>query len=677
MEKPFSAYRGDGPYAFVCYAHDDSAIVYPELQYLRGRGVNVWYDEGIPAGSNWRAHIGGVLDGATQVLFYVSQASVSSDHCNREINYALDEGKHIVPVLLDDTPLPADLKMGLSRVQMIHRRELSADAYQRALAQALTASTTSGIEAGSVQTTQTGAQAPAGRRKWMAIAVALIVVGAFAVYKLGQGPGRPEDQSTIKPAELTTTPADKSSIAVLPFVNMSSDPEQEYFSDGISEELLNLLAKNPELKVISRSSAFTFKGKDIDIPTVAERLGVAHVLEGAVRKSGNTVRITAQLIDAETDTHLWSETYDRQLTDIFAIQDEIAGEVVEALNLTLFGTPATKREPNLDAYALYLQGRHLKNTPTPENLEQAEAMLKQALNLDPNYADAWIELADVYGTMRNFGIMARDEARRLNHEALERARGIDPENADIYGQLAFEAIVEDRDLTSAVRQLQRGLALDPTNLNLIQAAAGLALNLGRLSDAASLAEYHTARDPLCAFCFALRGLIYMLQGRPDDAAAAYETYGLVGGDDPGGNAARALVLLLQGKHEASLAMWTRVTPGHLFRVYGETITYYSMGREAEFATRFRELKDQFGGDYPTMVARVYAWMGDVDTAFEWLDRYTPGQPQLGPVIVNHFEFLSVEFQPLHDDPRWHAHLQRLGVAPEQLAAIEFDISPPK
>ena len=195
---------------------------------------------------------------------------------------------------------------------------------------------------------------------------------------------------------------------------MSSDPEQEYFSDGISEELLNLLAKNPELKVISRSSAFTFKGKDIDIPTVAERLGVAHVLEGSVRKSGNTVRITAQLIDAETDTHLWSETYDRQLTDIFAIQDEIAGEVVEALNLTLFGTPATKKEPNLDAYALYLQGRHLAETSarSQKDLEQAQAMLKQALALDPNYADAWIELADVYGSMRFIGAMARDQAQR-------------------------------------------------------------------------------------------------------------------------------------------------------------------------------------------------------------------------------------------------------------------------
>ena len=167
----------------------------------------------------------------------------------------------------------------------------------------------------------------------------------------------------------------------------------------------------------------------------------------------------------------------------------------------------------------------------------------------------------------------------------------------------------------------------------------------------------------------------MLQGRLDEAAAAYETYELVG-PVSGFTSVGALVMLLQGKHEASLATWERLSPG-LFRTYGEAITLYSMGRDEEFAARFQALKDQYGADYPTMVARVYAWMGDVDSAFEWLDRYTPGQPELGQVIVNHMEFLSVEFQPLHDDPRWQAWLQRLGAAPEQLAAIEFDISLPK
>ena len=465
------------------------------------------------------------------------------------------------------------------------------------------------------------------------------------------------------------------SIAVLPFVNMSSDAEQEYFSDGISEELLNLLAKNPKLKVISRSSAFTFKGKDIDIPTVAKRLGVAHVLEGSVRKSGNTVRITAQLIDAETDSHLWSATYDRELTDIFAIQDEIAAQVVDALNLTLFGTPVTRKEPNLDAYALYLQGRHLTRASFG-SFEQAEALLKQALALDPDYAEAWIELAEVYGNMRFEGTMARDQAQPLIHVAIERARAIDPENPAIYVRLANDAVLEERDLASAARYLKRGLALDPTNLVLIQAAAGLALNLGRVADAVALMEYVWARDPLCLDCSFQLSMVYLLQDRLDEAAATYTTFELVGGGGGNSNLIPAFLLLLQGKHEASLARWGLANLGP-FRAYGETITLYSMGRDEEFAAKFQAFRDQYGAKYPTHMARIYAWMGDVDSAFEWLDRYTPGQPELGQVVANHWEFQSVEFRPLHDDPRWHAYLQRLGVAPEQLASIEFEISLPK
>ena len=186
------------------------------------------------------------------------------------------------------------------------------------------------------------------------------------------------------------------SIAVLPFVNMSDDASNEYFSDGISEELLNLLTKIPELRVISRSSAFSYKGKGIDIPTIAAQLNVTHVLEGSVRKAGNRVRITAQLIEARTDTHLWSETYDRSLDNIFAIQDEIATAVVEQLKVVLLHDAPIARETNPEAYALYLQGLHLRRQNTARSLEQAQTLLQQALASDPGYAAAWDELSSVY-----------------------------------------------------------------------------------------------------------------------------------------------------------------------------------------------------------------------------------------------------------------------------------------
>ena len=674
MDKPFSAYQGDEPYVFVCYAHDDAGTVYPELERLRDAGINVWYDEGIPPGSNWRAQVGGALDGAEKVLFYTSNASMASDHCNREINYALDEDKSIVPVLLDDSAMPADLKMGLSRVQMIHKLELSEDAYMRTLTGALSG-------AGPERDEQAAANArPKTRTGTNARAV---LVGAFVVIVVGTAylfyAYDPATLTTSKyvpqTTEVTQMSAVKRSIAVLPFVNMSSDPEQEYFSDGISEELLNLLAKNPDLKVISRSSAFTFKGKDVDIPTVAAQLGVAHVLEGSVRKAGNRVRITAQLIDAETDSHLWSATYDRELDDVFAIQDEIAGEVVEQLNVTLFGMSLSKKDINVEAYTLYLHARHLSDLGTGESLESAETMLKQVLAVEPDYGDAWLQLAKVYFRQGQLSALPREQVERRSKQALERARVLDPENAGVHATLALDAMHVQRDLASAARHLAYAIALEPTNQDVLMAASDLALNLGRLDDARAFSEYVTTRDPLCSSCFAGLGSIYMLQGKLDLAAEALETANLIGTPFNESNLVAALILLLQGELEMSLATWAKASPGP-FRTYGQAITLYSMGREAEFAAKFEEMKEQFGADFPTMVARVYAWMGDKDSAFEWLGRYHVEHPELGPVIGNYWELLSVELHGLHDDPRWLEHLRRLGIAPEQLAAFEFNVPLP-
>ena len=196
-------------------------------------------------------------------------------------------------------------------------------------------------------------------------------------------------------ASIEDTNPDEKSIAVLPFINMSSDPEQEYFSDGITEEVLNLLAKTPELKVTSRSSVFSLKGQPIDIPTVAAKLGVAHILEGSVRKAGNRVRITAQLIEAGSDVHMWSETYDRELDDIFAIQDEIAQEVVKALHIQLLGDAPTATSTNVEAYQLYLRGNHFATLDTRESLESSIAAYREAIALDANFAPPWEGLSRV------------------------------------------------------------------------------------------------------------------------------------------------------------------------------------------------------------------------------------------------------------------------------------------
>ncbi len=236
--------------------------------------------------------------------------------------------------------------------------------------------------------------------------------------------------------EVIETHAGEPSIAVLPFANMSDDASNEFFADGITEELLNLLAKIPELEVTSRTSAFQFKGKEIDIPTVARLLGVDHVLEGSVRKSGMKVRITAQLIDAGTDKHVWSETYDRELDDIFAIQDEIARKVVDELHLTLLGEVPKVRPTNTEAYSLYLEGLHYLDLDGPEHWPRAQVLFEKALEIDPEYAPAWFGKAQAIRETANWGNYELAEGTRLARQWSERALELDPALTEAWALLA-------------------------------------------------------------------------------------------------------------------------------------------------------------------------------------------------------------------------------------------------
>jgi TolB-like protein len=271
------------------------------------------------------------------------------------------------------------------------------------------------------------------------------------------------------------------SIAVLPFVNMSDDASNEYFSDGISEELLNLLAQIPELRVIARTSSFSYKGKDVKVADLARELKVQHVLEGSVRKTGNRVRITAQLIEARSDTHLWSETYDRTLDDIFVIQDEIAGSVVDALKLTLFGA-APRAEPiDPEAYALYLQAVHIGNQYTAEAFEQSNEMLKQVLDMAPNYARAWRFLARNYDAQALRGLLPSEESKALAREALDQALAFDPDLAEAHCLLGIFA-ARDNDMVAAAQHILRGLSLEPNNPIVLGYSALLLSTLGRLDE---------------------------------------------------------------------------------------------------------------------------------------------------------------------------------------------------
>ncbi|MCH8958075.1 MAG: tetratricopeptide repeat protein [Proteobacteria bacterium] len=463
------------------------------------------------------------------------------------------------------------------------------------------------------------------------------------------------------------------SIAVLPFVNMSSDPEQAYFADGISEELLNLLAKIPQLRVTSRSSAFAFRGDDINIPEVAEKLNVAYILEGSVRKAGNQVRITVQLIEARSDTHLWSETYDRPLDDIFAIQDDVAAKVVDQLRITLLGELPKATRANVLAYALYLQAKQIVKLQIVDEFPKAEAMLKRALEIDPTYVDALVELMLVYSSPQiESDWKERDELRVLYFETRDSILALDPDNPKLNAIIALEKIFNNEPVAAA-KLLEAVLAIDPSNLKALFGSALVASDLGKFDLAIRIYEYLAERDPLNLWIHWNLGWTYLVAGRIEDALHSHAIAISLNPDAESGRWKSGLIKLVAGDPAGALADFELEIHAP-YRLHGTILALHDLGREEESAAALRELLDVQDNEkiWPYGLARLYAWLGNADEAFRFMRLATEVYPgSVGDAATNPL------YQKLHDDPRWHEVLLEIGAAPEQLAAIEFNVALPE
>jgi len=502
-----------------------------------------------------------------------------------------------------------------------------------------------------------------------------LALGYFAFDKFILDPVEDEQiaQSALqegRSAALTESYGDNS-IAVLPFVNMSSDPEQEYFSDGISEELLNLLAKIPELRVISRSSAFSFKGKDIDIPTIAGQLNVAHILEGSVRKAGNQVRITTQLIDARSDTHLWSETYDRTFDDIFAVQNEIAVAVVENLKIAILGEIQQIQEASPEAYALYLQGRHLMNLSTSDGLERAAATLKKSLEIDPNYSPTWLELGRAYDRMSALRVMSSEEARPLARDAINRALELSPNSGRVHDSLAWRYFYYAGDMGLAAAHFERAMELDPTNTNIIGNVSIFLSAIGRSKEAIRFGEHQVSRDPANAVAHNNLGIRYRYAGQFDKTESAFLTALTLNPGFIGANYEIGVAQLMKPDFAAAERAFERES-AEVFAQIGLAMTAYTRKNVALSDQIIDELTQSYGDRLAYYVAQILAFRGEVDEAFEWLDKARLAIDRGLVSIINEPLFAN-----LHDDPRWYPFLESIGKSPAQLAAIEFDVALPE
>ncbi len=354
-----------------------------------------------------------------------------------------------------------------------------------------------------------------GRKLDFAIIAALVLALVYFAYD--EFVIEPAQESDSAPEIIATE--DQQSIAVLPFVNMSSDPEQEYFSDGLSEEILNLLAKVPELKVIGRTSSFSFKGKNEDLRIIGQALGVTTLLEGSVRKSGDRVRITAQLIDVSDGAHIWSETYDRTMTDIFAVQDDVAAAIIDALQIHI-GTKPTRGRPteNTAAYALFLKARASLNM---YEFRDAEAVLLQVIELDPNFAEAYELLAFSYWYLAGgYGVKAA-EAQKLTGEAAAKALALDPDLV-LANALFATGNVETYSFLGSIEGFERAVREEPSNPATLNALSYNLMAAGYFREALPIAERFVDLEPLLpAAHYILFANLYAV-GRTSEAVAALE-----------------------------------------------------------------------------------------------------------------------------------------------------------
>ena len=452
---------------------------------------------------------------------------------------------------------------------------------------------------------------------------------------------------------------DSNTIAVLPFTNMSSDPEQEYFSDGITEEILNLLVRIPELKVTSRTSVFTFKGQNVDIPTVAKKLGVAHILEGSVRKAGNRVRITAQLIEAANDVHIWSETYERKLDDIFTIQDEIAREVVKALQIQLLGEAPLAAATNVEAYKQYLRGKYFAASATnSEGVESAVTAYREAIALDANFAPPWVGLADVFYTQGRYGvtdITDKQEAMEASRRAAMRALELDDELAEGWLALAMIQFYYDWDWSRAEVTILTALKYGPQDARVLRSTAWASLILGETERALELAQRAVELDPLEGSGLAYLGTTYGALGQPKEEERIYRNFLELYPDSVSVKSWLAASLAEQGRPEEGL-QYLDFDSENRWQKIMSAIVLHSLGRHEEERQMQQFMIDERSDSMAFFIAMTYAWHGDPDTAFEWLDiAYEQRDGYL-----HHLSFNS-RLANLHDDPRWEKILGKMGL----------------
>ncbi len=505
----------------------------------------------------------------------------------------------------------------------------------------------------------------ARRMDRMLLMLAVLALGYFAFDKFVLAPQREAalvastTQALADSAALQAKPEDEQSIAVLPFVDMSQGRDQEYFSDGLSEELLNQLAQIPQLRVIARTSSFSFKGKEVDVATIAKALDVGHLLEGSVRKSGTQLRITAQLIRTADSSHLWSQTYDRELADVFKVQDEISREVVAALKLQLLPGKQpdnTQRTRSPEAYEQYLIATDRIGVGGRDALEAALANLRRAVEIDPGYANVYARIGELEAVaMADFAETQaqRDASIARGLADTDRAIALAPDLPD--GYVARAAIRYRRlwDWQGAQTDLARALELDPNHVGALINYAAVLFTLGQREPGLAALRKAVVSDPLSDGVWTALGRYLHAAGETVEARQAFARALEINPQHAWANFALGNLLLVEGKVDEAISHYHRAP--EQWRTAGAAMAEFTRGNDAASQQLLAKMEQDYALGFAFQIAQVYAWRGEKDQAFAWLDRsydlHDAGMVRLP---------FDTAMDPLRDDPRFAALVAKMG-----------------
>ncbi len=491
-------------------------------------------------------------------------------------------------------------------------------------------------------------------RKLVATGAACLLVGAAVIWLFR---GELFRASQFNPPE--------KSIAVLPFLDLSQAKDQEYFCDGISEEILHALAKVDGLRVVARASSFSFKGTSVNARKVGEKLNVENVLEGSLRREGKRVRITAELIDARSGFHLWTETYDRELEDIFALQDEITRSIVEALKIKLAVSLPAREQRNTEVYDLYLQGLFFSNKSSEEDLQRALNFFQRALEKDPTFARAWTGIAKVWYFLADVYVKPL-EAYPLSREAALKAIALDEKDAEAHCYLSEAKRVLGWDLAGADAELKRALQFDPNSAPAHLFSGLHPLFRGELKDGLRLTLEAQKLDPVSPIASYVATAAYLANDRVDDAVVeGQRTLQL----DPNYfylDSVLAAAYREQGNFDEAIALYTKAQEATHLPSSGLAITYARMGREIEAQNILAQLLQAREKRYISapLIAAVAVALGDNERAFRELERAYAEHSG----ILQWIAFLP-EFRALHSDARFPDLVRRIGASQDTILAI--------